>query len=695
MSPSNPSIVSGTKQQFTATGTYSDSTTMDLTSTAVWSSDMSSVATIDSAGLAQAVGTGSAGIKAAAGSVSGMTTLTVTPAALVSITVSPLSASIPLGTTEAFSATGNYADGSERDLTSSVHWSTSDPSVATVSNGTATYGLASSVAPGSVTVTASSGDISGTASLSVTAASLVSISLAPLNSSIALGAAQQFTATGHYSDSGVKDITTNVTWTSSSATVAVISNNTGSQGLATSSGIGSAAITAAVGGVFASTSLTVGSPQLVSIMVTPANSSIPRGTLQQFTATGTYTNGSTADVTSSVVWSSSNTTIAAINAGGSATGANLGNSTITAASGSIAGSTTLTVIAPILNRVTISPVNSSIMAGTTEQFTATGIYSDSSTQNITGVAAWTSSSQAVATISSTALATAVASGTTTITASYTGLTASTTLIVQASGLGGITIPVDVGLPMNVANANGTSITTTMLNNGTMASDCAVGGTGSTACSWTRAGSAFKVAASQSGCTNPGLIAINQGQTYGAGAWNSHSMAFDATKTLNTSQFSISATNVTSASVLFCAVMGMSSSPYVNLFDMFVIEDVAGYYAVLPQLQTSCGGISGNFGVNIEGKSKAGATVHSSCITLTQGAAYWFAANYDTSVGSAALYVYSSNGTLVGNVSLSNLKTGNPIWDFRVGNNEVGTFTGTAYFQNLMFDWTNHAVPLFW
>ena len=173
------------------------------------------------------------------------------------------------------------------------------------------------------------------------------------------------------------------------------------------------------------------------------------------------------------------------------------------------------------------------------------------------------------------------------------------------------------------------------------------------------------------------------------------MAFDATQILNTSQFPIPVGNVQNVSMLFCAVMGMSRSSSVNLFDMFVMEDAGGFYAVAPQLETSCGGIGGNFAVNIEGKSKTGATVHSACIPVTQGATYWFAANYNTSLGTAALSVYSTAGTLVGSVALSNLERGNAIMDVRIGNNELGNFTGTVYFQNLMLDWTNHAVPLFW
>ena len=57
---------------------------------------------------------------------------------------------------------------------------------------------------------------------------------------------------------------------------------------------------------------------LVSIEVTPADPSIANGTTQQFTATGTYTDASTQDLTAAVTWSSSDEGVATIsNAGGS------------------------------------------------------------------------------------------------------------------------------------------------------------------------------------------------------------------------------------------------------------------------------------------------------------------------------------------------------------------------------------------
>ncbi|HUK81227.1 MAG TPA: kelch repeat-containing protein, partial [Verrucomicrobiae bacterium] len=86
---------------------------------------------------------------------------------------------------------------------------------------------------------------------------LTSISVTPGTPTISSGSTQPFTATGHYSDGSNQDVTTTANWTSSQTSVATISNSSGTQGLATGVGAGSSLITAAVGSVNGSTTLTV------------------------------------------------------------------------------------------------------------------------------------------------------------------------------------------------------------------------------------------------------------------------------------------------------------------------------------------------------------------------------------------------------------------------------------------------------
>jgi hypothetical protein len=99
-------------------------------------------------------------------------------ATLTSISVSPTSATVNVGATQQFSATGNYSDGSTKDLTSSSTWTSSDTTKVTIeSAGQQSPGLASGVAAGSATITAASASQSGSSSVTVKAATSSGIPL--------------------------------------------------------------------------------------------------------------------------------------------------------------------------------------------------------------------------------------------------------------------------------------------------------------------------------------------------------------------------------------------------------------------------------------------------------------------------------------------------------------------------------------
>jgi hypothetical protein len=174
-------------------------------------------------------------------------------------------------------------------------------------------------------------------------------------------------------------------------------------------------------------------PALVSIAVTPANPSIANGLTQHFTATGTYTDSSTQNLTSQVTWASATTGVATISAGGLATAAGIGASTISATLGAVNGSTFLTVTAATLVSIAVTPANPSIVVGTAQQFQATGTYTDGSTQDLTGSVTWASAKPAVAAITGTGRASTIAVGMSTISATLGAGSGSTTLTVTPLG----------------------------------------------------------------------------------------------------------------------------------------------------------------------------------------------------------------------------------------------------------------------
>lgn len=171
------------------------------------------------------------------------------------------------------------------------------------------------------------------------------------------------------------------------------------------------------------------SDTIVSIALSPTSAQIkPTGT-QQYTATGTFGDNSTGDVTSRVTWVSSATNVATINSSGLATAVALGTTNITAKSGSvISPASVLTVSNKTTTSITVTPQNDTVIAGSQLQYTAT----DNNGDNITLSVNWTSSNTSVATITSPGgLATAVATGgPITISASLNGVVGSTQLTVQ-------------------------------------------------------------------------------------------------------------------------------------------------------------------------------------------------------------------------------------------------------------------------
>lgn len=449
--PTDPSAAKGTTQAFTATGIFSDSSRQDLTIQAVWSVVDANVASVSNAtgshGSATAINTGTTLVRATSNGVSATTSLTVTPATLVSLAVTPDDISLAAGFTQQFTATGSFSDATTQDVTSQVTWATSSATFATVSNAAGSHGFVTAVSPGSATITASLSGITDTTPLTVTNATLTSIGAIPGAPTMAKGTQLQLVATGTFSDSTSRDITAQAVWTSSNTAAVSVSNASGSQGLATAMGVGSSTVTVTLDGQTDTSSITVTAATLSSIAVAPTTATFPKGTKQAYTAIGTFTDASTQDITTQVVWQSTNTAVATVSntAGsqGSVTAVAAGTSTIRATASGITGTATATVTSAVLQSIAVTPVNSKLPAKFSKQLTATGTYTDGTTQDLTTQVTWSSSKTTWATVSNTAgaqgKATGVAAGTVTITATRSGISGTTTLIVTSATVSSITL----------------------------------------------------------------------------------------------------------------------------------------------------------------------------------------------------------------------------------------------------------------
>ncbi len=286
------------------------------------------------------------------------------PHKITLIVVTPANQSLAVGQTQQYTAMATHHNGKITDITATATWKSSSTATATIS----TSGLATAVATGMTQITATQDQVtSQPASLTVTAA-LVSIAVTPNQASVKVGAQQQFTATGTYSDNSHQDITAQVMWNSQTTAVATI---TSPGGLATGVVQGSSAITATLGAIVSpAVTLTVtsaGGVSLVSVTVSPASPTIAVGQTVDFVATAHYSD-STTQVVATATWNTDTPATASIlSPSGVAIALAAGSTGITATFNGVTSTPadTLTVVAAVAKAVYAS--------GTTDGISSTFI----------------------------------------------------------------------------------------------------------------------------------------------------------------------------------------------------------------------------------------------------------------------------------------------------------------------------------
>lgn len=280
--------------------------------------------------------------------------------------------------------------------------------------------------------------------LDVDATTVRSIAVSPTAPTVAKGATLQFSAIATFTDGSTQDVTRMATWAVkdlSGSGVATIDTT----GLMSAKTVGRATISARYKTRSSSTQVTVTAPSLSSIVIAPADPSIPKGGTVRFAATGVFSDGSTSDITSDVSWEVTDlmgSRVASIDGTGTATGVSTGQATVSAEYMGLTAETTLTVGAALPVSISLTPSNASIAKGGSQAYRATLTLSDGSTQDATSMATWTIADRmgtGVALISSTGVARALSIGTATVTVTYMGRTASTTLTVTAAVLSSIAI----------------------------------------------------------------------------------------------------------------------------------------------------------------------------------------------------------------------------------------------------------------
>ncbi len=245
-----------------------------------------------------------------------------------------------------------------------------------------------------------------------------SITLSATTAQIELGETVELTATVLPENATNKT----VTWTSSDESVAKVD----AAGKVTSIKEGKATITASCGSVSATCEVTVVLPIIPAESITLNETTAELKMGETLTLTPTVLPENTTD--KKVAWTSSDESIARVDANGNVSAISVGNVTITATCGDATASCVVTVTeAPVVSAesITLSEQTAELKVGETVSITATVLPENTTDKKVT----WTSSDESIATVNTLGTITAVSVGTVTITATCGDITATCTVTV--------------------------------------------------------------------------------------------------------------------------------------------------------------------------------------------------------------------------------------------------------------------------
>ena len=439
ISPSSDSITVGQTTQLSAVARDSAGSLLG-DRVATWSSSAQGVATVSSTGVVLGIAPGVATIGASSAGRSSTASIAVRPRPVGSVIVSPSQSALTVGQTVRLVVQITDANGtllSGRPVT----YRSSNVQIAQVSiDGTVTAN-----SPGVSTMTVTSEGQAGTATVVVSPSPVASIRISPATTTLLVGASARLTAVALDAGGGTLPQRP-VTWTSGAPSVFSVASDGTIDGVAAGVGL----VFASSEGRLTTAAVTVRSPVVARVDISPPSVSIVAGGTEDLTATvrdsaGAVLSGRAVD------WRSGNNVVAIVSNTGRVRAIAPGSAAITATVDGVGGASVITVVPVPIATVSVLLAATSMTVGGTTQATATA--RDVANNVLTGRSVtWASSNSAVATVSTSGLVTTVAVGVTTITATSEGRSGGTVLTVTAVPVA----TVSVSLAAATVNAGSTT-----------------------------------------------------------------------------------------------------------------------------------------------------------------------------------------------------------------------------------------------
>ena len=250
---------------------------------------------------------------------------------VVQLVLVPAAATLPVGGTQQFAVWGVRNTGDS--VAAAVSYAATG---GTITSG-GLYSAGQTAGTYRVIATLNNGSLADTASVTVTAIPVASVTVSPATAGVQVGSTVQLTATPRDANGNVLN-GRSITWSSGAASIATVS----SSGLVRGVAAGSATITATSEGQSGTSTITVTVVPVASVTVSPATAGVQVGSTVQLTATPRDANGN-ALTGRSITWSSDAASVATVSASGLVTGVAAGTATITATSEGRTGSAVVTV----------------------------------------------------------------------------------------------------------------------------------------------------------------------------------------------------------------------------------------------------------------------------------------------------------------------------------------------------------------
>jgi uncharacterized protein YjdB len=398
----------------------------------IWRSSAPDIAEVDSTGKVQARRPGTATVFAIARADTlsqAWTAIAVSPAPIAALTVSP-AASVVATVGQTVQLTATAVDDQGRAVSQPLTWTSSDSTLATV-DGT---GKVTALRPGNATIRAAAGGKSAAKPVQVRGAAVASLSVSPATVTLAVGQKATLSATPIDAEGNALSGRT-VGWSSSNPAVATVAALTSlaSSGSVSAVAPGTAVITATSEGKTFRVTVTVPAPSGPAVARVTVNPTVTRltslGAAAQLTAK-LYDSRGALLTGRAVSWTSTDTTVAVVDAAGKVTARSNGTVKVTASAEGKSASDSV-VVSQAIASLALSPVSATVTVGATARITATARDAGGSIVKDTDFA-WSSSNRSIATVSATGVVKGVAAGSAMVTATHGAKKASLTVRVTAT-----------------------------------------------------------------------------------------------------------------------------------------------------------------------------------------------------------------------------------------------------------------------